>query len=500
VLYQLCRAGERFEVGDGPVPLALTAMLLGRGDAARTDAGEGVVFVDDPWMSSRHAQVAPLERKGTDSAMRMKEGGAPARYVVEDLGSTNGVMVNGVPTRKAPLLHGDLIETGRTFWLYLEEPAGDPLLAEPYELGGVATWTPPFARQLGELLPRVPGPDHVLLTGPEGTGKGFMARTIHVVSGRTGRFVHLDCRERGGKRLLVDLFGDERNAGRLKDAANGTLFLEHVDALPLDVQDRLAEALAKRSFAAEGRARSVVGLSARVVACMTSTIDDALGNATLRPGLVDAFAGVHVALPGIKQRAADLGLLLDDFLARGRGASAITREACRAVLRHPFRHNVRALGRVIEAAATLAAKDGGKGIIDVVHLPVDVLGLDGVRAILAGAAASVPENTSEMAPITSGTSDLSEPSQPDPDATDPYKMRRRTSTPPVGNYPPSRPPSWSQAQTDDEVQAFVDPDAVTAALKAAHGNVSAAARALGRPRAVVLRWIREFGIDPARLR
>ena len=153
VFYQLCRAGEVFEVGDGPVALAGGPLLIGRGDPRESSAAEGTVLVDDAWMSQRHALVTPLERRvgGTDSALRASRADGPSRYLVEDAGSTNGILVNGQPTKKAPLLHGDLVETGRTFWMYVEEPASDPVLTEPFELGGVTTWTPAFARQLNLL-------------------------------------------------------------------------------------------------------------------------------------------------------------------------------------------------------------------------------------------------------------------------------------------------------------------------------------------------------------
>jgi DNA-binding NtrC family response regulator len=496
VLYQLCRAGEIFEVGDGPVVLGNAALVIGRGDPRRTDAGDGRVFVDDPWMSGRHAQITPLGPRpagtGTDSNVRLqRDGFLPGRFVVEDAGSTNGVLVNGVPSTRAPLLHGDLVETGRTFWVYVEESSTDALLAEPFELGGVSTWTPHFARQLADLLPRVPGPEHMLLVGPEGTGKGFLARTIHVVSGRAGRFVHLDCRERKGKRLLVDLFGDDAHNGRLKDAENGTLFLENVDALALDVQDLLADAMRKRGFTPQGRTKTVM-LAARIVASMTPGVDEAVANASLRPGLVDAIGGVQVRMPTIQQRMPDLGLLLDDFLARARGAPAISRDACRAVLKYPFRAHVRAMARTIEAAATLAGT-AGKGSIEVMHLPVDVVGVETIAKMMPGSGpASVPENTSEMPAVST--------SQPPADfiaddQTDPFQLRQQkpsVTTPPHG--------VTRSTEATGEMAMVLDPDSIAEAIRVAHGNVSAAARALGRPRAVVLRWIRELGIDPSKLR
>ena len=375
MLYQLCRAGERFEVGDGPVALGQHTLIIGRGDPRRSEPAsayrEGHVFIDDPWMSSRHAQVSPLGvPRGTDSVGRGRVGtGGPSRFVVEDAGSTNGILVNGVLTKRAPLLHGDLLETGRTFWLYVEESSADAMLSEPFELGGVSTWTPSFARQLADLLPRVPTAEHVLVCGAAGTGKGFLARTIHVVSGRSGRFVHLDCRERRPKRLLVDLFGDDSHAGRLRDADGGTLFLENVDTLPLEVQDRLVDAIKRRSFHPEARgggaqATKPVALGARIVAAMAASVDDAVAEARLRPSLVDALGSVQLRMPTIQQRLPDLGLLLDDFLARARGAPAISRDACRCVLQYPFRQHVRAMARVIEGAATLAGEPDLKVALD----------------------------------------------------------------------------------------------------------------------------------------
>ncbi len=495
VLYQLCRAGEIFEVGDGPTALGAGTLLIGRGDPRRTDGGDGRVLVDDPWMSGSHARITPLERPpsrvGTHSGSSLRPPGIPSRFVVEDMGSTNGVLVNGVPSKKAPLLHGDLVETGRTFWIYVEESAMDPILAEPFELGGVSTWTPSFARQLADLLPRVTSSDHVLLVGAEGTGKGFLARTIHVVSGRTGRFVHLDCRDRKSKRLLVDLFGDENRNGRLRDAESGTLFIENLDALPLDVQDRLAEVLRR------ARAGSRSGLAARVVASMSPGVDDALALGVVQPSLVDVLGVVQVRMPSLSQRLPDLGLLLDDFLARARGAPAISRDACRAVLKYPFRAHVRAMGRCIEAAATLAsvgdakAPGGHAGSIEVVHLPVDVVGPELLRELVLGAAPAVgPDNTSEQMALSTGSESI--PDVFADDLTDPTQRRGRQPTPAHGV-------SRGEPRSD-EGQVDVDVESISAALRAAHGNVSAAARALGRPRAVLLRWIRELGIDPVKLR
>jgi DNA-binding NtrC family response regulator len=509
VLYQLCRAGERFEVGDGPVLLSRQRVVIGRGDPAQTDAGH--VFVDDPWMSTAHAHISPLERgvprQPTGSSARVREGtGGTMRFVVEDAGSTNGILVNGAPTQRAPLLHGDLLETGRTFWLYVEEPVADPPLTEPFEIGAVSTWTPSFARDLSDLVPVVPTAEHVLVVGAAGTGKGFLARTIHVVSGRTGRLLHLDCRERRPKRLLVDLFGDGGHAGRLREAEGGTVLLENIDTLPLDVQDRLADALRRRVLVLDGRTRSgarEMPLSSRVIATMAASVEEAVAAGRLRATLVDAVGAVQVRMPTLNQRWPDLGLLLDEFLARARGAPAISRDACRCVLKFPFRQHARAMGRVIEGAATLAGEPdlevagGQRGVIEVGHLPVDVVGPELLRHLLGVHGAGLPDNTSESAAVTTGA----EPSirtGDDNDATEASLqnplLQPRASTPAHGVAAARARGDRSERRSND-TGGHVDVDAVAAALKAAHGNVSAAARALGRSRALVLRWIREFGLD-----
>jgi DNA-binding NtrC family response regulator len=522
VLYQLCRAGERFEVGDGPVDLSnVKSMTVGRGDPARTPPTPTRLPVDDPWMSSRHARI--------DAA-------AGGRLTVADLGSTNGVLLNGTLVAQAELAHGDIIETGRTFWTFLEEPRSLPLPTAPFEFGTWATWSPQLARQLKSLDGEVKSNKHILLAGPEGTGKGFLARTTHLMSGRRGRLIHLDCNERRPKRLVVDLFGKEGQPARLKEADLGTLFLENIDALPSELQDRLVDAVRRGAFVPGGRSKRVT-MDVRVMASTRLDVEEAMVDGQLSPGMVELCSQISLFLPGLHERRQDFGLLLDDFLARARGAPAISRDACRAVLRHEWSYHVKSMSRVIEAAATLAAEedDSGRtvGMIELVHLPVEVVGVEGVRELL-------PSSDDDARP-PSAQMPIADPHDADPDATDegaavsqasdgflravndveqmvddfdaldatdPTLARQAQLAPAAdpllassgsdsGRMPAARPPSayHDMESLERSYASAVDPDLIVAALRRSRGNVSAAARYLGKPRALLLRWMREFQIN-----
>lgn len=518
MLYQICRAGDRFEVGDGPVDLdGITELCLGRAPGpSGPQPSAAFLPIDDPWMSGRHARLA---KAGT-------------AYLIEDLGSTNGVLVNGERVERATLSHNDIVETGRTFWLYRLEPSTSPPLEQPFEFGNWATWSPALAQQLATLLEAAPSSRHTLLSGPHGAGKGFLARTLHLMSARRGRFVHLDCRERHPGRLAVDLFGDAAQTSRLEEAASGTLFLEHLEGMPLDLQRRLAEALSRAHLA---RAGAPVPLTLRVVGSTNLDIEAAIDDERLDPRLVELLGDTTVFLPGLGERLCDFGLLIDDFLGRARGAESLTREAVRALLRFPWALHVKALARVLEAAAALAAKPGSDGrltgVIDLEHLPVALVGRStsapsvrepsGLQALVLDERPSSPPRPAQSAPAAPPVTDvLDEPTLDPEEVTDPHKTlpppppprpavedsdevgasTRRDLQDPAGLKGRARGRGTGLTPEERSYASVVHPDRIADALRQTRGNVSAASRHLGKPRTLVLRWIREFGLDPDQYR
>ncbi len=501
VLYQLGRVGDRFAVGEGPLDLAAAPkpLLFGRRDeGAKPDRSR--VGVDDAWMSVRHARIVEGTRVPTQVA-------SGARLFIEDFGSKNGVVVNGAVSPRVPLIQGDIIETGHTFWAFVEERGSEPLLSAPVELGAMATWHPRLGLELTNLMAASPT-DHVLVTGLDGTGKGFLARTLHQVSRREGRFVHRDCRERRPRKIVVDLFGGEGgSAGKLKETGPGTLLLENIDALPADLQERLAEALRQRAFVPDGKSKPV-GLELRLVATISRSANEANALGGLRPGLRDLLSE-RIDLPSLEERACDLGLLLDDFLSRAKGAPSIARDACRVLFRHRFPQQVRGFARVVEAAASLAVQDDGRGkagCIELRHLPFCVAGVDAMRGLIAQAQRLAVDDSdlTGQVPILSATGDDGQPVIDDDgglsSVIETDALQRRPVLPPQSAR---RPGTASALDSDHQIWADVDDvdnEALVAALKKARGNVSSAAQMLQRPRALVLRWLRDLNLDPLTFR
>lgn len=518
VLYQLGRLADRFIPGDMPLDLSTSPrpLVLSRKDGEGA-VERGRVAVDDPWMSSNHARIVDGARLQTHAGVP-----SPQRMFIEDLGSKNGVVVNGTASPRAPLLHGDIVETGRTFWVFVEErqpeTLAEPLLGAPVEVGAFVTWHPRLGAQLGELVARARGPEHAMIVGPDGSGKGFLARTLHQVSRRDGRFLHLDCAERRPRKLAVELFGKDGVPGRLRDAARGTLLLEHIDTLPLELQLRLADTLRRRALPTDSKGRGGGAVEARVVATSSTSPRELLQRGVLDQGLVELLSGIRVDLLPLQDRLCDLGLLLDDFLTRAKGATSISREACRVLFRHRFGQHVRGFARVVEAAASLAVEEGSgkKGAISVEHLPFCVAGSDAMRLLLhkaqhlAVAGTDNPDHTSTEIPILSATGPDGVPLPFDDhggdSAADAFSSVVETDAERSRPEVPSGGPAWRRGTASViETDVFadvedVDADAVAAALRQARGNVAAAARALGRPRALVLRWCRDLGLDPLAFR
>jgi two-component system response regulator HydG len=198
----------------------------------------------------------------------------------------------------------------------------------------------------------------VLITGESGTGKELVARAVHQLSGRSGPFVPLNCAAVPDNLLESELFGHERGAftgaarekpGLLETADQGTLFLDEVTELPVALQPKLLRALEEGEVRRVGATRTR-RVHTRFVAATNRDLEQEVTAGRFREDLFWRLNVLHVHMPPLRERAADIPLLTEHFLA-GR---PISPQALALLAAYPWPGNVRELRNAIERAAALA--------------------------------------------------------------------------------------------------------------------------------------------------
>jgi transcriptional regulator with PAS, ATPase and Fis domain len=207
----------------------------------------------------------------------------------------------------------------------------------------------------------------VLVRGESGTGKELAARAIHAESHRRrGPFVAVNCAALTPSLIESELFGHVKGAftgaaanrqGLFQQADRGTLFLDEVAELPLDVQGKLLRVLEERKVTPVGSDRAVT-VDVRLVAATHKALREEVRKGTFREDLMYRLRVVPIFLPALRERRGDIELLLRRFLEefRRRGPRRVARiapEAMRALLDHPWPGNVRELHNVVEYACAV---------------------------------------------------------------------------------------------------------------------------------------------------
>src|SRR5262249_44656647 len=207
-------------------------------------------------------------------------------------------------------------------------------------------------------------PPPILITGEIGTGKGLVARKIHSLSRRASRpFLEIGCAGTPASWLDLELFGCEPGAlpdatlampGLFEVAEGGTVFLDEVEALPLDLQGRLLAAIEERSVRRLGAAESTPHY-ARVIVATHVDLGEAVRRRGFRADLLDCFRLSTLALRPLRERPDDIVPLARYFIgrfARYHGeAPRLTADAEERLRGYRGPGNVRELSDVMERAA-----------------------------------------------------------------------------------------------------------------------------------------------------
>ncbi|MGH6876727.1 MAG: sigma-54-dependent transcriptional regulator [Rhizomicrobium sp.] len=232
------------------------------------------------------------------------------------------------------------------------------------ELVGAA----PAMRQVFELIRRAaPSEANILILGENGTGKELVARELHRQSARAGEaFVHVDLGSIPGALFESELFGHRRGAftdakedriGRFRAAAGGTLFLDEIGNVPLHLQAKLLAALERREIVPVGGDRAV-SIDVRLIAATNLPRAQLSDGAIFRQDLFYRMNTVEIALPTLRERAEDIPLLVEHFIAvyarkYNMPMKRITAAALDALAASAWPGNVRALRHAVERAMIL---------------------------------------------------------------------------------------------------------------------------------------------------
>jgi DNA-binding NtrC family response regulator len=223
-----------------------------------------------------------------------------------------------------------------------------------------------------------PTPSNLLIMGERGVGSEVVAATIHAASARWGRpFVAVNCGAIPGPLMESQLFGHIRgaftaalrpNPGLLVAAGGGTLFLADIDELALPLQVRLLRVIENREVSAVGAAEAVP-INVRIIASTTRDLRREVEAGRFREDLYDRLGTVHIALPPLRERRADIPLLVDHLLHRlnarlGTSFVGVEREDLRVLVDQPWWGNVREIESVLERAMV----PGGGGLLSLGHL------------------------------------------------------------------------------------------------------------------------------------
>jgi len=318
------------------------------GDLTRIGSLKGSsVTLQDTTVSRRHAEIIRT----------------PSGVLLRDSGSTNGTFVGNVRVREVYLTPETRFKVGKTVLVFA--PADEVIEVEPSSSDRLDALVGRsyVMREVFGLIERVAPTDlTVLITGETGTGKELASRAVHNLSRReNGPLRIFDCGAAPENLIESELFGHAKGAftgaigdraGLFETADGGTVFLDEIGELPIDLQPKLLRVLEQRQVKRVGSTRTFK-VDVRVVAATNRDLRTEVAEGRFREDLYYRLNVVELRLPPLRERQVDLVLLIDHILQRANynpGVDSISKEVQEIFEAYHWPGNVRELVNVIERA------------------------------------------------------------------------------------------------------------------------------------------------------
>ncbi len=298
------------------------------------------------------------------------------RYLLRDLESTNGTFINDTRVKEAFLSPGDVIRIGNSrieFVAFDEKVHIEP--SDRTEFGPLAGRSRRM-RQIFSILERIsPTNATVTIEGETGTGKEVVARAIHENSARKARaFVVFDCGGVAENLIESELFGHVKGAftgaiasrrGAFEEANGGTIFLDEIGELSLDLQPKLLRALEQREIKKVG-SNETASIDVRVICATNRNLRREVSEGRFREDLYYRLSVVKIQVPPLRERPEDISPLIERFLGTAKfnqlpdGKLKVTRvddDALKMLNRYQWPGNVRELINVLERMVPLVEEN-----------------------------------------------------------------------------------------------------------------------------------------------
>ena len=319
--------------------ISLDAGTVSVGTAPSND-----IALADPFVSAHHLR---LERRD-------------GRWRVRDLGSTNGTLLAGLRVTEADVPAGAALLLGDVELVLETAPGGAPPITPAFE--GMISREPSM-RHVFDLIERVaPAEAAVTILGDTGTGKELVARALHRLSPRReAPFIPVNCSAIAASLIESELFGHERGAfsgadrlrkGAVEEAHGGTVFLDEIGELPLELQPKLLRTLEQGEVKRVGASRPLT-VNVRILAATHRDLRAQVRAGKFREDLFYRLCVVPITLPPLRARRGDVGILAKHFLAHAAPRGLPLRFSAEALARleaHDWPGNVRQLRNTVQRA------------------------------------------------------------------------------------------------------------------------------------------------------
>jgi len=280
-----------------------------------------------------------------------------------------------------------------------ERASVEKIAAEPgrlHEFDEIVGTSAALKRVMGQVEIVAPTDATVLVLGETGTGKELVARAIHKLSGRRNRpFITLNCAAIPTGLLESELFGYERGAftgalaqkiGRFERAHQGTLFLDEVGDIPLELQPKLLRALQEKEFERLGGTRTIP-IDVRLLAATNRNLTQMMGEKLFRSDLYYRLKVFPITIPPLRERREDIPVLVRHFTQMyaskmDKRIDTIPSDTMQALVSWPWPGNVRELENFIERSVILSPGPN-------LRAPLAEIRVDAVEAPLSATLAEV---------------------------------------------------------------------------------------------------------------